>query len=126
MDISLSNTWQFSGWIHDFLSWEAFQPLSKVSFIMYLTHLTIYPIVIQSFTYSFTYTHTIAVLYFFTVLTITIIVSAIIFVGVELPWLTMEKLMVTRLTQTIQKKNTKTSNLKTKNNAPEVEENMKH
>ena len=26
------------GWINEFLSWEAFQPLSKVSFIVYLIH----------------------------------------------------------------------------------------
>ena len=26
------------GWINDFLSWEAFQPLSKVSFLVYLLH----------------------------------------------------------------------------------------
>ena len=26
------------GWINDFLSWEAWQPLSKISFIVYLIH----------------------------------------------------------------------------------------
>ena len=97
------------GWINDLLSWEAFQPLSKVSYIMYLTHLTIYQIVIQSFTYSFTYTHYIAVLYFLSCLVITVLVSAVIFVGVELPWLNLEKLMVTRIAQSLTKGTNKKS-----------------
>ena len=76
---------------------------------MYLTHLTIYQIVIQSFTYSFTYTHYIAVLYFLSCLVITTLVSAVIFVGVELPWLNLEKLMVTRIAQSLTKGTNKKS-----------------
>ena len=59
---------------------------------MYLTHLTIYSLITQSFTYTLTYSHTIAVLYFFSALTITVLISAIISVCVEMPWLNIEKL----------------------------------
>merc|ERR1712029_148058 len=86
----------YGGWINEFLSWEAFQPLSKISYVMYLTHMTIQNIIAQSFTYTLTYSHTIAVLYFFSALVITILVSGIISVGVELPWLNLEKLGVQR------------------------------
>ena len=61
---------------------------------MYLTHLTIQQIISQSFTYTITYTHYIAALYFFSLFIIVIIVSGVISVGVELPWLNLEKLMV--------------------------------
>ena len=27
---------EFSGWVNDFLSWEAFQPLGKLTYIIYL------------------------------------------------------------------------------------------
>ena len=83
-----------TGWINNFLSWEAFQPLSKISYIMYLTHLSIQQIISQSFTYTFTYTHFIAVLYFFSELIITIVVSGVISVVIEHPWLNVEKLLV--------------------------------
>ena len=82
------------GWINNFLSWEAFQPLSKISYIMYLTHLSIQQIISQSFTYTFTYTHFIAVVYFFAELIITIVVSGVISVVIEHPWLNLEKLLV--------------------------------
>ena len=63
------------GWINDLLSWEAFQPLSKISYLMYLTHISIYQVITQSFTYTFTYSHMIAVLYFFSAFVITVLVS---------------------------------------------------
>ena len=31
----------YGGWINDFLSWGAFVPLSRLSYIIYLTHLTV-------------------------------------------------------------------------------------
>ena len=61
---------------------------------MYLTHLSIQQIISQSFTYTFTYTHFIAVLYFFSELIITIVVSGVISVVIEHPWLNVEKLLV--------------------------------
>ena len=30
-----------SGWINTFLSWPAFVPLSRMSYIIYLTHLSV-------------------------------------------------------------------------------------
>jgi len=89
----------YGGWVNEFLSWEAFQPLSRVSFIMYLTHLTVYSVVAASMTFEVTYTHLTAVIYFLASLVITLVVSAIIFVGIEMPWLTVEKLSVSWLMQ---------------------------
>ena len=31
----------FSGWINSFLSWEAFEPLARLSYNIYLVHMTI-------------------------------------------------------------------------------------
>jgi len=42
------------GWVNQFLSWEGFEPLAKLSYNIYLIHMTIMYILIgkMQFTYS--------------------------------------------------------------------------
>ena len=30
-----------TGWVNEFLSWEGFQPLSRLTYIIYLVHMTV-------------------------------------------------------------------------------------
>ena len=87
----------FSGFVNQLLSWEAFQPLSRVSYIMYLVHITIFQILGMAMTFEITYSHFTAVVYFLSATVMVVVVSGIVFVGVELPWLTLEKLLVGKL-----------------------------
>ncbi len=45
------------GWINEFLSWEAFAPLGRLSFNVYLIHYDIELLVWLTFTYSIVIDH---------------------------------------------------------------------
>ena len=55
----LNNNWKDLnlGWVNTFLSWKAFQPLSKLSFGMYLLHYNIEPLLWGLNTFRFNVTH---------------------------------------------------------------------
>ena len=42
------------GWINDFLSWEGFQPLGRLTYIMYLVHLTVNQVLYSHATFAMT------------------------------------------------------------------------
>ena len=41
VSVELKNTLNISGWVNQFLSWEGFEPLAKLSYNIYLIHMTI-------------------------------------------------------------------------------------
>jgi len=51
----------FTGWINSFLSWEGFEPLSRLSFIIYLVHITIIEITDAQISYPLHLSHMFAV-----------------------------------------------------------------
>jgi hypothetical protein len=53
------------GWINDFLSWGVFVPLSRLSYIIYLVHLTIVQITFGTFRSSIGISNTLAVRYIY-------------------------------------------------------------
>ena len=47
------NTDIISGWINDFLSWEAFAPLSRLTFVMFLVHQSVINVLAAQFSFSY-------------------------------------------------------------------------
>ena len=96
----------YGGWVNELLSWEAFQPLSKLTFTIYLVHEDVIRIVnsnllsvpvfshwlvVSTFATTFDCFHTyifllLQVIHFFAILTFSTVVSAVIFVGFEIPY----------------------------------------
>ena len=107
------------GWINTFLSWPGFVPLSRISYIIYLMHFATINVLEGPVYYQKDASNTVMVcakfiyndkirqigklkstffiqtMYFLTVLFFTSIVSAIIYVCIEMPWLNTEKLIFT-------------------------------
>ena len=50
-----------AGWINRFLSWEGFQPLSKLTYIIYLVHISVINVLIGHQTYVVTISHELTV-----------------------------------------------------------------
>ncbi len=53
------------GFINTFLSWEAFGPLGKLSFNVYLVHYEIFPLIFAQFLYPVVITHLTVVMYYY-------------------------------------------------------------
>merc|ERR1712136_272974 len=87
----------YGGWINDFLSWEAWQPLSKLTYIIYLVHLSVNTIIYSYTTFLMTSSDFLAVIYCCATLVYSTAVAIVIYIGFELPWLTTEKFVVSML-----------------------------
>merc|ERR1712141_360972 len=88
----------YGGWINDFLSWEFFQPLSKLTYIMYLVHLTVNQLIFASYnTFLMTSSNFLGVIYTCASLVYSLATAMVIYIGFELPWLSTEKLIVSLL-----------------------------
>lgn len=82
-----------SGWVNDFLSWEPFEPLSRLCYNIYLVHLTILALLTNPVINTPVITHLFVVKKLFTVTILSTLVSAVLFVCVELPWANTEKIL---------------------------------
>ena len=83
----------YGGWINEFLSWSAFKPLSKISFILFLIHLDIQPILKGTLHFEFDMNVTLMVIFLLATLFYNVVFSAVLYVMVELPYLHTEKLL---------------------------------
>ena len=83
----------YGGWINTFLSWNAFKPLSRISFIIYLVHIRMETLVIGMYPSVISINVTLAVIFYLAVLGYSALLSAALFVLVELPWLNTEKFL---------------------------------
>ena len=83
----------YGGWVNEFLSWSAFKPLSKISFILYLIHLDVIPILKGTLYFEFDMNVTLMVIFLLSALFYNIVFSAVIYVMIELPYLQSEKLL---------------------------------
>ena len=83
----------YGGWINEFLSWSAFKPLSKISFILFLIHLDIQPILKGTLHFEFDMNVTLMVIFLLATLFYNVVFSAVLYVMVELPYLQTEKLL---------------------------------
>ena len=84
----------YGGWINDFLSWGAFVPLSRLSYIIYLMHIFVTQFVESIMFYYIPGTNTMMTILFLSILTYSTAVSAVIYVCIEMPWLSTEKLLL--------------------------------
>lgn len=92
----------FIGFINRFLSWKAFIPLARLTYVVYLVHLnylTVYHAYIRKPYYYTKFTH---VEHYFGVLLMVFFMAFAISLTVEVPLLNLEKLLVSP---------TKTSNI---------------
>ena len=84
----------YGGWVNEFLSWSAFKPLSKISFILYLIHLDVIPILKGTLHFEFDMSVTLMVIFLLSALFYNLVFSAVLYVLIELPYLQTEKLLV--------------------------------
>ena len=94
----------YGGWINEFLSWSAFKPLSKISFILYLIHLDFFPILKGTLHFEFDMSVTLSVTFLLSALFYNLIFSAVIYVFIELPYLKTEKLLFSLIFKSLRNK----------------------
>ena len=83
----------YGGWVNQFLSWSGFKPLSKISFILYLIHLDVLPILTGTLDFEFDMSITLFVIFLLSNLVYNLLFSAVLYVLIELPYLQTEKLI---------------------------------
>jgi len=93
----------YGGWVNELLSWSGFIPFSKMSFIMYLTHMNVEKYIFGMYPSSIQLNVTTAVIFVLANMGYTAIISAVVFVCIELPWLLTEKLFMGLVTRPKQK-----------------------
>jgi peptidoglycan/LPS O-acetylase OafA/YrhL len=81
----------YGGWINELLSWSAFVPLSRISFIMYLLHVNVADFVFGMYPSNLALTVTTAVIFELGVVGYTALLSVFAYICLELPWLNTEK-----------------------------------
>ena len=83
----------YGGWVNELLSWSAFKPLSKISFILYLIHMDFIPILTGTLDFEFDMSITLMVIFILSNLAYNVVFSAVLYVLIELPYLKTEKLL---------------------------------
>lgn len=94
----------YGGFVNDLLCWGGFVPLSRLSYIIYLVHISVINITASAATFSYSVNHMIVTYIYLAILGYSVAFSAIIFVCVEMPWLSSEKLIFSLVLGTNRKK----------------------
>jgi len=76
----------YGGWINTFLSWNAFKPLSRISFIIYLVHIRMETLVIGMYPSVISINVTLAVIFYLAVLGYSALLSSTWFTFEWRPW----------------------------------------
>jgi len=112
---SLSISWMIfacakglGGPINTFLSWRAWAPLARMSYCMYLVHLTVIAYYNSLSSYTITVSHPLVVYFIIWVISVSALVSYICVIGFEMPIAHAERLLFSALGLTKLPKVTKT------------------
>ncbi|XP_040570640.1 nose resistant to fluoxetine protein 6 [Lepeophtheirus salmonis] len=87
----------YGGIIHEFLSWEFFKPLSKLTFLIYLIHMNVIRVLRDRIDYSERFDVTTITCGILLVLSLSILVSYFIHILLEVPFGKLEKYLISRL-----------------------------
>jgi len=101
---SLSLSWMIfacskglGGPINTFLSWRAWAPLARMSYCMYLVHVTVIGYYCSLTSYTVTVSHPLVVYFIIWILSVSALVSYICVIGIEMPIAHAEKLLFSAL-----------------------------
>ena len=77
------------GFVNRILSWGFFTPLSRLSYIVYLTHYTYIKTVFALYRKPLYYTFILSIVFYVGILVVTFILSSLIAIVVEIPFLNL-------------------------------------
>ena len=81
----------FGGFINDFLSWEGFAPLSRLTFVVYLLHQSVINVLMSQCTFNYEWSGRTMAMFIVNVLFITTVISSFVEIMIEMPLLHLEK-----------------------------------
>merc|ERR1719376_898709 len=87
------------GPVNTFLSWRAWAPLARMSYVMYLVHLPVIDYYLTLPSYTVTVNHPMVVYYLLWVLSVSALIAYICVIGFEMPLTHMEKMLFGNLPQ---------------------------
>ena len=91
--ILLYQRWIIEGFVNRILSWEYFAPLSRLSYIVYLTHYTYIKTIFALYRKPLYYTFILTIIFYVGILVVTFLLSSFIAIVVEIPFLNLLNLI---------------------------------
>ena len=87
------------GPVNTFLSWRAWAPLARMSYVMYLVHIPVINYYLTLPSYTVTINHPMIVYFFLWVLSVSALIAYICVIGFEMPLAHMEKMLFGNIPQ---------------------------
>ncbi|XP_040563229.2 LOW QUALITY PROTEIN: nose resistant to fluoxetine protein 6 [Lepeophtheirus salmonis] len=93
----------YGGIINEFLSWNFFKPWSKLTFLIYLTHIVITSLIFDNMTFSTRYSPMSLLILTLGILNVSTIFAALLYIFFEVPFAKLEKYLISKIFATKKK-----------------------